>query len=945
MIMWFIDMAFLNVKESYRTKVATVTGYLKIGLNNFQNDSDAPDWGIVLPTCELYLLGENILIKCSYDNIYNGSEFDEETLITTNNGVICVYISQYVIVDSVETWLLCYKMYNIINRTKSYEINDISLSGTIEVPITITVTQDVNLIGEYSKVSANPWRPGQNSPENALNVFDINTISLQEMVTHAKVEVNIDGEYKSIEHNYDTPTHIVLGNFLEIDVAAVPALYGTLYYQLLEEENYQIFFQDYGSYYKGTYNTPNTTWASLTYTTSYRTPCSIEKNMSFDQDVNYPGYYDAQGCHVVDSIYHQEITIGNGKFILIGGYANAAISTGTGLDAINYAQANFREDYGSQSNPISINVKGMFGNTISGWTLFGVDKNYNITSLPAADITFFSSEYEDTVHCNYNVNTYTPTEGNLNNYATPGLISYRTWLQGNIPYIYEGFAPAWDGNDWYETHGDFTLEDVYELRQPAHRHPPADSWTPLPGTEYYDPQYEEWIDRYIYMSNTIPELNIADAIKINLHAEGDVATPLQFKDLSITDWTKHNCNAIIESDKLKVSPTASDPFIEIGYETFLPNYNIRLTGTRYAKIYWTCDVPEAEFEIYIGRNSWIIKDDGLNLGYSIIDLCVPSGFKHIINPTQSIVDVEKPLDGSIYPRTRNIVTEFDWDTTAGFGVGRISGIKILPLTADTIYYFDKITLFRKTIAEGGFVKLLVTPSDVWNDSRYVGTDEASSLDNDFAFRWEGNLLLDPDYHKDEIHFVRKAILIVDGAPVFELKCGHIYVDDYYKDEETSPPYYIGTPQVILKDDVTVLIGYPWHDYYNPDTTDYDVNGIFTISQNFSDKSDFLRENSFVGWLVPGIYEPINDIITIPFNPRVCRFVCDYGSGLLGSFILEKLFNGSVCGIAVDKDYKLIENGSVEITTIDGKVTVSTNKLGWFMKNDLFTQLPIFIDKA
>jgi len=467
-------------------------------------------------------------------------------------------------------------------------------------------------------------------------------------------------------------------------------------------------------------------------------------------------------------------------------------------------------------------------------------------------------------------------------------------------YLYGGYEPdehyedvgPWAGE--YLAHGDLSMPGVLDgtLKEPA--------WAAFPsaGLEHYD---------NIPLVAGDERLDHEEALTLTLHAPGLVATPLVFTNAAIT-WADTACTSSVVSGKRHVVVAAGITNAKIE-DTATLDTNIRMTGTRFAKVCWQASVNGAIAVLHLGKHSWNLTAVGTGPQTTLIDLCKPDATTGGDGLQQSLIEKELPLDRSGAGGVRLADASYDWEMDAGWGVGRVKSVKIDCPTPDCTYDFESVYLYRKTALEGGFAKFyVVPPSGPWNDSCEM---------TDFAWHDSGEIYVDSE-RVDKVSAIRKGFLVIDGAVVWELMAGYVVEvnDDLYIDpSHTANPYY-DYHYWRLSRFAGLGLGYPLDDYTltdgDPDATKYDVNGAVTITPG-TFGTDLVGEHCLIAFLRGGVYEPVDDVITVGLSIMPRYFNIVPGCGLLptGSY---KRFRGQVYGVAWKED------GGVFVPDASGVVT-------------------------
>lgn len=434
-------------------------------------------------------------------------------------------------------------------------------------------------------------------------------------------------------------------------------------------------------------------------------------------------------------------------------------------------------------------------------------------------------------------------------------------------------------------------------------------------------------------------LDRSNALRLELTAPGAVAgTPITFASTGLS-WTNNHCSTSVVSGDLNITVgNYTDAEAQVA-DTFA--LDIRMTGTRYARVHWNASTSGAITELWLNDNyCWTLTASGSGAQSTEIDLSYPDNASMSSEKMQSIIPYEKPLDRSyllngVTPQ-RDAETQYYWDfSPLGWGVGRVLSIKLKPKTPNTVYKFNRVDLFRKSVEDGGFAKFYCLPAwGPWNDSRTV---------DDFAWENTGKIA-DANWGEFQVRMIRKGILIIDGVPVWELVSGDIRedVDEYYNE------LYKITLYKLTRGVSEGGIGVPLDSYTSP--TKYDIHGVNVVVPSVAfgpstppAASDFIDNNFLVEYLEGGVYTPnASGVISIPIKIMSNGWNISAGSKFLptGSY---KRFRGQVEGLAYMTNGKPSSGSSITISTPNGspnskEIThVTANKLGFYISKALNTK--------
>jgi hypothetical protein len=354
---------------------------------------------------------------------------------------------------------------------------------------------------------------------------------------------------------------------------------------------------------------------------------------------------------------------------------------------------------------------------------------------------------------------------------------------------------------------------------------------------------------------------------------------------------------------------------------------IRLTGTRFARVYWSCSDSAGTARIHINDHWWDVTAPASGVGYSLIDLCEPTGTSDTGGAPQSIIGYELPDDISDTNNTggpvRGPLSQYLWKYPAGSGVGMVTDLAIECQTPGATYTFNKIALYRKAISEGGWARLYVLPHRAgWVDSRIAGE---ITLPN------SGQTPLGTD--GGQVYFRSiQAQLIIDGALVMEIPAGDIMqqwdTQSLPTDDYPWPRYYFTANPLIpgQRPLAFPLAG----NYANPNS--YGTNGVVdvVVGTPASDlMTQFAAANSTMTNLEPGIYN-LDSVTNIPALPLWDQQM--YPSGAMHGWTQQYItttYRGRIYGITTPNTTVRIQLPGASPGASPTDVTVTSDALGWF----------------
>lgn len=651
-------------------------------------------------------------------------------------------------------------------------------------------------------------------------------------------------------------------------------------------------------------------WAEGTYSRSPGGVCEETRSFSHtrDLDVGTDLQYGAPGGTVASQV---ATTLGNGafstsagiglgisravspQFFSIGGAADLWLQDSLGPYTVAYDSVDVKDiDLADRAAGLELTTPERHPRRIDhiiGEEFFdnpGDEWNYNGETDPAA------LSYEEYVWTQED--DVTPIEGlKIQNGALT--VEYKGKLQYDVtgptaplssPLHMEGAAATFiDTNQDLSLeaaqlkHGNLSIDGIAEDPQtvPEPAHPP---WSTPAGDPYYD-------NIALTDAGAANRLTLPDALEITVPAAGALVPdpPLVFGELDQT-WDDTNCTATANGTSLTIETGADVTGAEASC-TNIATLAKHVRGARYLVISWEADVVDAEATLHLGGSSWDLVDDGT--GQSIIDVCCPDACTVTADPTmQSIVPYE--MSGS-------------FDLPAGWGIGKLTQLKIVPKTINCEYTFTSAQFKRKAAADGGFCKLYVLPqSGPWNDT-VDGSDFSWSA---YSGGW----------------IVNKARLVIDGAVVLEIP--QLLFDG------TTPSWYK------LTDSFFAL---PLDDYGTP--TEIPVNGVTVAAGTIP--AGFWAANCLTGFLEGGIYEPDgSNVISVDLVIRPRYWNTSPDTGVLPSMAYQR-FEGIVHGLAFTGEKDPAYPSSIAISNPDGAVgTVETqnkkpNGVGWFESRSFNTK--------
>lgn len=412
-----------------------------------------------------------------------------------------------------------------------------------------------------------------------------------------------------------------------------------------------------------------------------------------------------------------------------------------------------------------------------------------------------------------------------------------------------------------------------------------------------------------------------DAFAVALAGTGEVATPLTFT--STSGWTASDCTLAIDSGQFQLSNVVAGAYVQKD----LTSEFHRFTGGAFAKVYWTADTAGAELDVTISGHKWHLIAAASGAQVSLIDLCRPgceqsdgsaaeddtlkyntdNGSLRFVSSgalardcccwtcaadqqQQTILDIEKAYGIHAFAVNR------------GWGVGRVTTVKLEPLTEGVVYHVEKITLYRKTAQEGGFARVVLAPQCSWNDTQAL---------SDFVVFDQGG-----DYKGPRVGYV-----VIDGAIVAECVIG------WWR-------YTFGAWMFwpALMDPAAAIRVFPWTDYTATENQELDTNGVLGLTVP-AHTAEFFEQHACAGYLDPRRGELTDeDMLTATIRTDRVNLPCGFGNL---PAVKEKLFRGCVEGLVFQNEARHEGSVSVQIGT-DTPIDVDSNTLGWFSSPALKT---------
>jgi hypothetical protein len=834
--------------------------------------------------------------------------------------------------STVRGWYVSYVDENGIDRAIIDEHTADSATTTFSVTLTGTRKR-------YAMV----YDPDIDITQTALlrsEVLSEARLVVADYVLEYEVEITLGATTRTftIDATADDPTdaHRRYDDIQIEGIATVPIVYALAY-----DGNNEPYLTQTGD---NTYSAPcslSTEWITGTYSRSPGNPCSRERSYQHTISGNY-------GCTV---------TLGDGAFSLVGGSSSALpVAGATFRTDFAYGAFAFHDRCGAYSISLSPDIHNIDGATRSlsvrtverhprtvetsyavnagNGFVTGSVVNYNGDTGP---IVIESQDWEDEEDVPIEGLVCT-SSGLTVEYG--GAATFNAVCSSLCPLsteTYEDLNSGWAGTLGVLLHGDSHVLGVKptwagtaytEGTAREEAHPP---WTPLPtqaqGGEPPAPLYEEsgepiWdetsdnpprYDDQALCDNAYFALD--DALTVTVPAPGATLEDpsLTFAGVGLT-WLDENCTAYNDTGNSRLSITANADVTGAYAELDgVFDLNIRLTGPRFARLDWWLDNDhkDAECRIWLGANAWDIQGDGVNnTQTTIIDLCCPSYCETSGGPQQSIIDYELPFDQSLSgsPPTRQSddYAGYRWDFPTGWGVGRLTRLKIEPKTANAEYRFTELFQFRKAIEDGGSCKLYVAhQAGPWNRSLEM---------NDFSLFNSGRVYTDNEEFGIIISIVVKAILEIDGAVCAEIPLAEIleHSDSTFGETLTWPWYESFCFK--LNDTLgasTNVTAVPLNDYAAP--TAHDINGVTIATAEVS--GEFWEGHYLAGWLMGDVYEPDgSNVISVPFR-IMPRYWEAYPNSVLptGPY---KAYRGVVHGLALTTENVPASNSTITISTPD-----------------------------
>jgi hypothetical protein len=386
-------------------------------------------------------------------------------------------------------------------------------------------------------------------------------------------------------------------------------------------------------------------------------------------------------------------------------------------------------------------------------------------------------------------------------------------------------------------------------------------------------------------------------------------------------WTKNREDLQVTTDNgVKVTGAQIGDWIE---QSFLTTKK-RLTGARFAHLHWHSDAA-GEIKFSVNGRWWVLTADAAGEHESVIDLCRPN-YTESADQVQSIIPVELPKNLNLPPLSPGGTHGTDLGT--GFGVGRIDEVKFEFNVAGT-YIIRTITLYRKTQAEGGFIRIDLNPQSAFynaglgNPNRIPapidGIPGGEQGGGDCGVYYAGQQ--DDGTHTWECYLYRAGIVIVDGAVVGEIVIGGPQL--------TSGFTYDGWTFAMERMASGIFWCIPFDDYCTP-TESPAANGVVSLVRLDPPKigGNLAVPETYVGYL-DRVAGELADQQTLSATVRfdVACYAVGFGN-VIGS--LEKYTKGDIHGIAYkDSDPGFAPGAKVTIVADGVSQNVQTNSLGYF----------------
>ncbi|MCE5199862.1 MAG: Ig-like domain-containing protein [Armatimonadota bacterium] len=443
---------------------------------------------------------------------------------------------------------------------------------------------------------------GGSQRNGARDVMGNTTVEVKDVLISPTITVTLGDQ----SFSYVGPSTVDDNNIIEFNAWATSPVIGE---PIQSGGSYQFPSCSVAGTWDGAYNTSGTTWVTGTY--SRKSAASPDNNVA--EEVRSFGYSNSNyqgGCvyaplNTVITV-NGSATVGNGSFSLSGGYGNGSPDS-IGHDQslcdyygyIDLCGLHFKDYCGAYDVCYENDIKNIDGSARNDIKVLGSERHPIDTPSPVTGL----APTESVSHSNH---TYTWPNEYIDLSSGP-IIHYGGRWNVNFMTNQNSMVPG-GAQDYIDLPSNVTQESISHGTLTA---------VDIPGEPSHADQQPGWYDNQVLVRGN---WRTEDALQINLSAPGDIPVPpLDFFELS--GWTDPDSKVSKQDNSLVITTP-----LNAGYTTEIEDLideNIRLTGTRFAKVHWASNRAGAEAVLHLGGHSWNLKAATTGAQTTMIDLCHP----------------------------------------------------------------------------------------------------------------------------------------------------------------------------------------------------------------------------------------------------------------------------------------------------------------------------------
>ena len=641
-----------------------------LGITGWQAQAQASDWQLIKSNVGTKRFNVNLTLRAVTTNTFPVSWTDDQGVehttyfppgITVGTASVELPGASWVRMNARADWTwdpqTLTDQWGPVFRVIDFWVEDYDTGGTArrcqlvsqtkDVQFSVSVSGQADRYGRLVQTPGDGWWMGIGRRNGAADIMPETRVEYKDVVDHPTVTITLGDDH----FTYTSTQTDITDN--KIGILACGQKSDKNAPTEKDADGYWIIPPDPVSEYDGAYDSANTIWVEGTYS---RSTGVAEETRAFSYSRDIPE--DEWGTTLLHPMYHgihgetltlrRNATVGGGHISCGGGYENGSgdgwNDTNGGSGTSTYAEVDFYDYCGPYDVNYARDIRNMGGSPRTDVLVRGYEQHPTEEVTPVAGLQQ-DPPYNETVgHSSHTyswVNNYIDlSSGPVIRYG--GLWHVDTHMPGgsqdyiDLPYNVQS-GPVNHGLLTADNIKDTWNQETSSYIDNSPGEPSHPGWLPWPDQDYDDVTGEPgfapngepiwayndsdngwpWYDNQVLVKGgwTAP-----DALQITLAAPGDVPNPpLSFFNLdgwAVTGgtWSKSAPYLIVNT------LTSGTAIAEIS--DLLPE-NIRLTGTRFAKVKWSASRAGAQATLSLGGHSWNLKADTAGAQTALIDLCSP----------------------------------------------------------------------------------------------------------------------------------------------------------------------------------------------------------------------------------------------------------------------------------------------------------------------------------